>query len=159
MIKKRTFKKDIFPFSVALISAAYSLYFYVFIPAFFSRKFYISLFIWEFSKKNDIFFFSGGIVLSCLAFFFLDRFYFKKSVERRFYYFWEFYAASNFVLLTMLSYQYGAIMYLTKQYADLYTYFSPAGSIAFFVGIIFIFRIILRSGSRLLYDDEAEVSE
>ncbi len=92
-------------------------------------------------------------------FFFLDRFYFKKSVEKRFYYFWEFYAASNFVLVTMLSYQYGAIMFLTREYADLYTYFSPVGSIAFFVGIIFIFRIILRSGSRLLYDDEAEVNE
>ena len=159
MIKKRGFKKDIFPFSLAIISVVYSLCFYVFIPTFFNRKFYITFFIWEFSKKADIFFLSGVIVLSCLFFLFLDKFYFEKSVEKRFYYFWELYAASNFALLTMLSYQYGAIMYLAKENADFYTYFSPVGSIAFFIGVIFILRLILRSGSRLLYDDEAEVNE
>ena len=159
MIKKRSYKKDIFPFSLAIIAVAYSLYFYLFIPTFFNRKFYITFFIWEFSKKTDIFSLSGVIVLSCLVFFYLDKFYFRKSVEKRFYYFWELYAASNFALLTMLSYQYGAIMYLTKENADFYTYFSPVGSIAFFIGVIFILRLILRSGSRLLYDDEAEVNE
>jgi hypothetical protein len=159
MIKKRSFKKDIFPFSLALVSMAYSLYFYFFIPDISNRKFNIVFFVWEFSKKSDIFFIAGLIALSCLGFFLLDRIYFKKSIERRFYYFWEFYAASNFALLTMLSYQYGAVMYLTKENADFYTYFSPVGSIAFFIGVVFILRLILRSGSRLLYDEEAEVNE
>ena len=89
----------------------------------------------------------------------MDRYYFKKAVDERFYYFWEFYAAGSFILLTMLSYQYGAVMYLIKENADLYTYFSPMGSIAFFTVVILIFRVILRSGSRLLYDEEAETNE
>jgi hypothetical protein len=59
----------------------------------------------------------------------------------------------------MLSYQYGATKYLTQETADLYVYFSPLGSISFFTAVILILRVILRSGSRLLYDEEAETNE
>jgi hypothetical protein len=115
--------------------------------------------MWDFSKKSDIFYISSIIFISCIAFFILDRYYYRKSIINKFYYFWEFYSASNFALLTMLSYQYGATMHLVRANADLYTYFSPFGSVSFFVVVILIFRVILRSGSRLLYDEEAETNE
>jgi uncharacterized membrane protein YidH (DUF202 family) len=159
MVKKRSLKKDIFPFSIALGSLVYSFNFYISNIPFIERKFYIAFIIWQFSRRGDIFFFSGFIAFCSLTFFFLDRFYFKKAVTNRFYYFWEFYLASNFILLTMLSYQYGATKYLTQETADLYVYFSPLGSISFFTAVILILRVILRSGSRLLYDEEAETNE
>jgi hypothetical protein len=157
--KPRSYKKDIFPFAIGVISAVYSIYFYKFIPRFISRTFSFGFFMWNFSKKSDIFYIPAFIVLSCITFFILDRYYHHKSIVNKFYYFWEFYAASNFFLLTMLSYQYGATMHLAKANADLYTYFSPLGSTSFFVAVILIFRVILRSGSRLLYDEEAETNE
>ncbi len=145
---KDRLKKEIFPFSVVILSLLMSILFCNSTNAVLTNKLKVLGIDFFLNYKIAIFYFSFTITFLYFFFLSIDVYYKKLCLRRKIYYFGEIYTAMNFLLVTLLGLQFSIIQYLSKRAEDLYTCFFPIGSISFLIFMTIVIRIILKSGSR-----------